>query len=116
MEPDATSPSTSPTLPRPRVWQDVAAESLLCLAVVVIALTGNNAVVLQINQWLAAIIPAYDPMVTMLVLVVVVIAVLILGSTRLKVSARRASEPVPAPPPAPPRRARPRRTLPYLGS
>ena len=104
-----------PTPVPPRVWQDVAAESLLCMAVVVIAMTGNNSVVLEINRWLAALIPAYDPMVTMLVVMIVVIAALILGSIGLKMSARRASE-APILQPARPRGTRSRRTLPYLGS
>ena len=111
MDSHATAHDTSPKPSRPRVWQDVAAETLLCIAVVVIALTGNNSVVLQINLWLAALIPAYDPMVTMLVLVLVVIAALTLGSIGLKMSAQRASE---APTVLQP--ARPRRSLPYLGS
>ena len=111
MSSHGTAHDTSPAPPRRRVWQDVVAETLLCIAVVVIALTGNNSVVLQINLWLAALIPAYDPMVTMLVLVIVVIAALTLGAIRLKVSARRASEPTPVLQPV-----RPRRTLPYLGS
>ena len=85
------------------------------MAVVVIAMTGNNSVVLEINRWLAALIPAYDPMVTMLVVMIVVIAALILGSIGLKMSARRASE-APILQPARPRGARSRRTLPYLGS
>ena len=116
MDSHATAHDTSPTPPRPRVWQDVVAETLLCIAVVVIALTGNNSVVLQINLWLAALIPDYDPMVTMLVLVIVVIAALTLGSIGLKMSAQRASEAALGREPARPRRARPRRTLPYLGS
>jgi hypothetical protein len=113
---DATSQDTSPRPPRPRVWQDVVAETLLCIGVVIIALTGNSSVVLQVNLWLAELIPAYDPVVAMLVLVVVVVASLTLGSIRLKVSARRAAEPTAGPPPAHPRRARSRRTLPYLES
>jgi hypothetical protein len=111
MNTQATSETTSAPPPRPRVWQDVAAESLLCTAVVAIALTGNNSVVLQINLWLTDLIPAYDPMVTMLVLAIVGIAALTLGAIRLKVSARRASEATPVLRPV-----RPRRTLPYLGS
>ena len=111
MNSHGTAHDTSPPPPRPRVWQDVAAETLLCIAVVVIALTGNNSVVLQINLWLAALVPAYDPMVTMLVLVIVAIAALTLGAIRLKVSARRASEATPVLQPV-----RPRRTLPYIGS
>ena len=116
MDPRADSHDTSPPPPRPRVWQDVVAETLLCLAVIIIAVTGNNSVVRQINLWLAALIPAYDPMVTMLVLVVVVISGLILGSIGLKMSAQRASEAALMSQPARPRPARPRRTLPYLGS
>jgi len=92
MDSHAPLHNTPPTPVPPRVWQDVAAESLLCMAVVVIAMTGNNSVVLEINRWLAALIPAYDPMVTMLVVMIVVIAALILGSIGLKMSARRASE------------------------
>lgn len=111
MDTQATSGTTSAPAPRPRVWQDVAAESLLCTAVVAIALTGNNSVVLQINLWLADLIPAYDPMLTMLALAIVAIAALTLGAVRLKVSARRASEVAPVLQPV-----RPRRTLPYLGS
>jgi hypothetical protein len=112
MESNATSP---PTRPRARVWQDWVAEGLLAAAVAVIALTGVNSFVLEVNLWLARVIPAYDPMVTMLVLVIVVIAALILGSIRLKISARRTSEATPLRQPARPPHARPRRTLPYLG-
>jgi len=81
------------------------------MAVLVIATTGNNSVVLQINLWLAGLVPGYDPMVTMLFLVIVFVAVLTLAAIRLKVSARRASEATTVLRPA-----RPRRTLPYLGS
>ena len=116
MDPRAASHGPSPTPPRPRVWQDVIAETLLCLAVVLIALTGSNSVVRQINLWLAALIPAYDPMVTMLALVVVVISGLILGSVGLKMAAQRASEAASMIEPARRRPARSRRTLPYVGS
>jgi hypothetical protein len=105
----------SPTLPRPRVWQDIAAESLLGVAVAVIALTGVNSVVLSLNLWLASIIPAYDPMVTMLALVVVVIGGLILGSIRLKTSVRPVEE-ARVLQPAKPHRVRARGTIPYAGS
>ncbi len=94
----------------------MVAETLLCIGVVIIALTGNSSVVLQINVWLADLIPAYDPVVTMLVLVVVVVAALTLGSIRLKVSARRAAEATAVPQAAQPPRTRSRRTLPYLES
>lgn len=101
-------------MPRVRVWQDLAAEILLIAAVGVIGLTGNASFVLQLNFWLASVVPAYDPMVTMLALVIVVIASLILGSIRLKVSARRASEASFRP--AGSRRAHRQPTLPDLGS
>jgi hypothetical protein len=89
---DATPPDATPTPHRPRVWQDSAAESLLAIAVAIIALTGVNSCVLWLNLSLASAIPSYDPMVTMLVLVVVVIAALIMGSIRLKMAARGAGE------------------------
>lgn len=92
MEPHATSRSSLPTLPRPRVWRDTVAEILLCAAVAVIALTGIEPFVLLLNRWLASLIPAYDPVVTMLALVIVVIGALTLGGISLKVSVRRASE------------------------
>lgn len=72
-----------------RVWQDAAAESLLAGAVVLIALTGIDPLVVQTNFWLAGLIPQYDPMVTMLVLIVCTIGGLVLGSIGLKASARR---------------------------
>lgn len=89
MEPHATSRTSSPTLPHSRVWRDTVAEILLCAAVGVLALTGIESFVLLLNRWLAAVIPAYDPVVTMLALVIVVIAALTLGGISLKVSARR---------------------------
>jgi hypothetical protein len=92
MGPDATPPDATPPPHRPRVWQDSAAETLLAIAVAIIALTGVDAFVLWLNLWLASVIPSYDPMVTMLALVVVVIAALIVGSIRLKTAARGARE------------------------
>jgi hypothetical protein len=89
---DATPPDATPTPHRPRVWQDSAAESLLAIAVAIIALTGVNSFVLWLNLWLASAIPSYDPMVTMLALVVVAIAALITASIRLKIAARGARE------------------------
>lgn len=91
MEPHATSRTSSPTLPRSRVWRDTVAETLLCAAVAVIALTGIEPFVLLLNGWLASVIPAYDPVVTMLALVIVVIGALTLGGISLKVSVHRAS-------------------------
>src|SRR3954469_15470453 len=114
MDSPETSPHTQPSPPRARVWQDTAAESLLIVAVGVIGLTGNDSFVLRLNFWLASVIPAYDPMVTMLALVIVVIAALVMGSIGLKVSARRANEGKLRP--ASSRRAQPRRTLPSLES
>ena len=100
----------SPTLPRPRVWQDTAAGSLLGIAVALIALTGVDTLVLRTNRWLATVVPRYDPFVTMLVLVVFLTAVLVLGSIRLKASARRLTqEPVVVPQTARRRLARLRR-------
>ena len=99
-----------PTLPRPRVWQDAAAESLLGIAVALIALTGVDTLVLATNRWLATVAPQYDPVVTMLVLVVFLTAALVLGSISLKASARRLTqEPVVAPQSARRRFARLRR-------
>jgi hypothetical protein len=92
MEPPATSRTSSPTLPRSRVWRDTVAEILLCAAVTVIALTGIESFVLLLNRWLASVIPAYDPVVTMLALAIVVIGALTLAGVSLKVAARRASE------------------------
>src|SRR3954465_6972469 len=109
-----TSPDTPSERPRARVWQDTAAEILLGVAVAVIALTGVDSYVLALNFWLASVIPAYDPMVTMLALLIVVIAALVVGSIGLKVSARRASEG--SLKIARSRRAQPRRTLPSLES
>jgi NO-binding membrane sensor protein with MHYT domain len=97
MEPHATSRTSSPTPPRSRVWRDTVAEMLLAAAVTVIALTGIDSLVLQLNNWLASLIPAYDPMVTMLALAIVIIGTLTLGGISLKVSARRASEGTSAP-------------------
>jgi hypothetical protein len=101
---------------RPRVWQDVVAESLLGSAVAIIALTGVNSLVQRVNFWLAALIPAYDPVVTMLVLVVVLVTGLVLGSIRFKVAARHATEDPSYPQPARPRRARLWRSFPYFNS
>ena len=92
MEPHATLRTSSSTLPRSRVWRDTFAEMLLCAAVAVIALTGIESFVLLLNNWLASVIPAYDPVVTMLALVIVVIGALTLGGISLKASVRRASE------------------------
>jgi hypothetical protein len=114
MDSHETSPDAPSALPHARVWQDTAAESLLAVTVGVIALTGNDSLVLRLNVWLASAIPAYDPMVTMLALVIVVIAALVMGSVGLKVSARRANEGKLRP--ASSRRAQPRRTLPSLES
>ena len=74
------------------VWRDTVAEILLCAAVAVIALTGIESFVLLLNRWLASVIPAYDPVVTMLALVIVVIGAITSGGISLKVSVRRASE------------------------
>jgi hypothetical protein len=65
---------------------------MLCGAGAVIALTAIEPFVLRLDRWLASLIPAYDPMVTMLVLVIVVIGALTLGGISLKASVRRASE------------------------
>lgn len=73
------------------MWRDTVAETLLCAAVAVIALTGIEPFVLLLNGWLASVIPAYDPVVTMLALVIVVIGALTLGGISLKVSVHRAS-------------------------
>ena len=92
MEPYATSRISPPTLPRPRVWRDTVAEIMLCAAVAVIALTGIEPFVLLLNQWLASLIPAYDPVMTMLALVIAIIGALTVGAISLKVSVRRAGE------------------------
>src|SRR3954470_24162908 len=92
MESSETSPRTQPSPPRARVWQDTAAESLLIVAVGVIGLTGNDSFVLRLNFWLASVIPAYDPMATMLALIIMVVSPLISGSIGVKASARGASE------------------------
>ncbi len=113
MESNAAS---RPTQPRVRVWQDRVAEGLLGAAVAVIALTGVNSFAAQVNLWLARVIPAYDPMVTMLVLVIVVVAALTLGSISLKISARRRGEATSMLQPARRRPAKHGGTLPYLGS
>lgn len=113
MESSPTSGSESVN-PRTRVWQDVVAETLLVFAVALIPLTGFDSFVRQLNLWLAAVLPAYDPMVTMLALMVVVISALILGSIRLKSVARRASQSRVRP--ARIRRARRWGTFPYVGS
>lgn len=86
----ATNPGPiSPSSPRPRVWQDTAAESLLGSAVGVIAVTGVNPLVLATNQWLAGVAPGIDPVVTMLVLVMALTTGLVLGGIGLKTEARR---------------------------
>lgn len=95
----------SPKLPRRRVWQDVVAEGLLGSAVAIIALTGVNSLVLRVNLWLAVLIPAYDPVVTMLALVVILVTGLVLGGIRLKIAARLAAEELPIPQLVRPRRA-----------
>jgi uncharacterized membrane protein YozB (DUF420 family) len=110
--------SFSPVSPRParkRVWQDVLAEGLLGMAVAVIALTAINPFVQRVSLWLAALIPGYDPVVTMLALVVLLVAVLVLGSIKLKIAARQTAEPRLAQP-VRPRRARSWRSFPYFGS
>jgi len=91
MEPYSPSRTDSPTLLRSRMWRDTVAEILLCAAVAVIALTGIEPFVLRLTGWLASVIPAYDPVVTMLALVIVVIGALTLGGISLKVSVRRAT-------------------------
>ena len=65
---------------------------MLCAAVAVITLTGIEPFVLLVNQWLASLMPAYDPVVTMLALVIVVVGTLTLGAISLKDSVRRGSE------------------------
>jgi len=74
------------------MWRDTVAEILLCAAVAVIAVTGIEPFVLRLTGWLASVIPAYDPVVTMLALVIVIIGALTLGGISLKVSVRRATE------------------------
>lgn len=106
----------SPKPPRRRVWQDVVAESLLGSAVAIIALTGVNSLVQRVSLWLAALIPAYDPVVTMLGLVVLLITGLVLGSIRFKIAARHATEESPLPQVVGTRRARLGRSFPYFGS
>lgn len=101
---------------RNRVWQDSVAEGLLAAAVAVTALSGVDSYVLRFNIWLASIVPAYDPMVTMLVLMVGILAGLVMGSISLKMSARRASEGTPVLRPVRPRRARLWNRFPYAGS
>lgn len=96
------------------MWQDVVAESLLGSAVAIIALTGVNSLVQRVNFWLAALIPAYDPVVTMLVLVVVLVAGLVFTSIRFKVAARHATDDSLLPQRVRPRRARLWRSFPYF--
>jgi hypothetical protein len=105
----------SPKPPRRRVWQDVVAESLLGSAVAIIALTGVNSLVQRVNLWLAALIPSYDPVVTMLGLVVILVTGLVVGSIRFKIAARQAAEAPRLPQAVRPRRARSWRSFPYLG-
>jgi NO-binding membrane sensor protein with MHYT domain len=115
MESNGT-PRTVSHASRNRVWQDSVAEGLLAAAVALIALTGVDSYVLRFNIWIASIVPAYDPMVTMLVLIVAVLAALVLASVRFKIAARRATEGNRALQPARPRRARLWSRFPYPGS
>jgi hypothetical protein len=92
MKSNGTSRMVPPPQPRKRVWQDSVAGGLLAAAVAVIAVTGVDSYVFRLNRWLASVVPAYDPMVTMLVLVVASLTALVLGSVRLKMSARGAIE------------------------
>ncbi len=95
----ATMPVANAMIPEPReidapssrlrVWQDVAAESLLGSAVGVIALTGVNPLVHATNLWLADVVPGIDPVVTMLAVVILLTAVLVLAGLGLKAHARR---------------------------
>jgi len=64
---------------------------MLGSAVGVIALTGVNPLVLATSQWLAAVTPQVDPVVTMLGVVVFLTSGLVLGGIALKVQARRAA-------------------------
>jgi len=98
------------------VWQDSVAEGLLAAAVAVTALSGVDSYVLRFNIWLASLVPAYDPMVTMLVLMVGILGGLVMGSISLKMSARRASEGTPVLRPVRPRRARLWNRFPYARS
>jgi hypothetical protein len=98
------------------VWQDSVAEGLLVAAVAVTALSGVDSYVRRFNMWLASLVPAYDPMVTMLVLMVGILAGLVIGSISLKMSARRASEGIPVLGPVRPRRARLWNRFPYARS
>ena len=70
----------------------------------------------RVSLWLATLIPAYDPVVTMLGLVVLLVTGLVLGSIRFKIAARHATEESPLPQLAGSRRPRLRRSFPYLGS
>ena len=101
---------------RSRLWQDSVAEGLLAAAVAVTALSGVDSYVLRFNIWLASLVPAYDPMVTMLVLMVGILAGLVMGSISLKMSARRASEGTAVLRPVRPRRARLWNRFPYARS
>ena len=82
----------------------------------IIAVTGVNSLVQRVSLWLAALIPAYDPVVTMLGLVVLLITGLVLGSIRFKIAARHATEESPLPQVVGTRRARLGRSFPYFGS
>ena len=80
-----------------------------------IALTGVNSLVLRVNLWLAALIPPYDPVVTMLALVLILVTALVLGSIKFKIAARQSAEAATVPQVVPRRRPRLSRTFPYFG-
>lgn len=80
----------------------------------IIALTGVNSLVQRVNLWLAALIPAYDPVVTMLALVLFGVTALVLGGIRLKIAARDGAEVSPRRQVVRPRRARSWRSFPYF--
>ena len=79
----------------PRVWQDIAAEILLALAVTLIAATGVDPLMLTVSQLLGARAPRYDPVVWLLIAIPCIVAVLVVASLRLKSSARRQTVPEP---------------------
>src|SRR4051812_3443215 len=82
---DTDDSGRSPT----RLWQDGVAVGLLYLAVGVVALTAVDTVVLRLSVELAVMIPAYDPIVSLAILVSSIVAALVFTSIRLKTFAMR---------------------------
>jgi hypothetical protein len=74
-----------------RVWQDRVAETLLALAVLLLAATGIDPLVLRAYGVITKFESPYDPVIVVLVAVPGAIALLVLAGMGLKAHARRST-------------------------